>query len=63
MTLTPQACTRGACCTVITLPGADAGVHARQELERLETLTGNADFMPLLEEYAKDLADPEARSR
>lgn len=35
----------------------------RQELERLETLTGSADFMPLLEEYAKDLADPKARSR
>ncbi|KAK9831456.1 hypothetical protein WJX81_007265 [Elliptochloris bilobata] len=29
-----------------------------QEIARLEQLTTNSMFMPLLEEYAKDLADP-----
>ena len=32
-----------------------------QEMARLEQLTANPDFMPLLEDYAKDLADPKAR--
>ena len=31
-----------------------------QEMARLEQLTANPDFMPLLEDYAKDLADPKA---
>ena len=32
-----------------------------QEIARLEQLTASSDFMPLLEEYAKDLADPKVR--
>lgn len=31
-----------------------------QEMARLEQLTANSAFMPLLEDYAKDLADPKA---